>query len=192
MTRSLRTLAVVLSLFWTGGRAWADAVPAKNQALLMFRILAYDRNLASRIDNKTVTIAIVYKAGNAGSEDVSSELVSSISDLAKSTTIVNNAIRVLRIAYADKTFDADLAKAKASTLYVASGLGDNIAAITASSRARKLLSFGGNEDDVAAGVAVGFALVGDKASILVNVPASRAEGADLDSALLRVARIVKR
>ena len=58
-------------------------------------------------------------------------------------------------------------------------------------RERKLLTFTGSADYVVT-LAVGFALYDSKPTILVNIPASRAEGADLDPALLRVAKIIKK
>jgi YfiR/HmsC-like len=42
-----------------------------------------------------------------------------------------------------------------------------------------------------AGAAVGLSLRGDHAEIVVNLPASRAEGASFSSQLLRVARILE-
>ena len=183
-------LIFVVALF--ARTAAADTVPGKNQALLMLRILAYDHNLANRTDNKRVTIVVLYKSGNSDSDDVSNDVTGAIRDISKSTTIANNAISVVRLAYSDKTFDADIARTKAAALYVAPGLGDSLGTITSTTQSRKLLSFTGNQDYVAAGVAVGFSLDDGKPTILVNIPASRSEGADLDVALLRVAKIVKK
>jgi hypothetical protein len=117
--------------------------------------------------------------------------VSVIREVAKSATVSNNAINVVRLAYGDKTFDADVARTKPAALYVAPGLGDAIATISGVTQQRKLLTFTGNADFVVA-LAVGFAIYDGKPTILVNIPASRAEGADLDPALLRVAKIVKK
>jgi hypothetical protein len=175
-----------------GGTARADSVPIKNQALLLLRILAYDHNLGGRTDSNKVTIVIVSKAGNSDSDQVASELASVIRDIAKSTTIANNAIRVARVSFSDKTFDSDLASQKGAALYVAPGLGDSVHAITGATQSRKLLSFGGSEDYVTAGIAVGFVLDDTRPQILVNLPSSRREGADLDVALLKAAKIVKK
>jgi hypothetical protein len=172
--------------------AAADPVPARAQAPLVLRILAYDHNLANRLDGKKVTIAVVYKAGNSESDDAAGELVNLIGQIAKSTTLSNNAINVVRIAYSDKTFDSEVQRAHPAAIYVAPALGNELAAITATTQARKLLSFTGNQEYVAVGVSVGFASEGDHTTILINLPASRNEGADLDVALLRVAKIVKK
>lgn len=191
MVRRVCLLGLLLAVLGAPRLVHADTVPAKNQALLLLRILAYDHNLGSRVDNKTVTIAVVAKGGNSDSEDIANELVSVIRELAKSTTISNNAINVVRLAYSDKTFDADVAKTRAAALYVAPGLGDAIVNIAGVTHERKLLTFTGSADYVVT-LAVGFAMYDSKPNILVNIPASRAEGADLDPALLRVAKIIKK
>ena len=179
-------------VFLLAGRAWAEAVPAKNQALLLLRILAYDHNLGSRSESGKVTIVVAYKPGNADSEDVANGMVTILQDIAKSTTIANNSVTVVRLGCTEKTFDADMSRIKAAAIYVASGLGDNVGTITSTTQSRKVLSFSGVPDYVSSGVAVGFSLDDGKPAILVNLPASRSEGADLDVALLRVAKIVKK
>ena len=191
MQRGWRIFSVLMVLL-LAGRAGADAVPLKNQALLMLRILAYDHNLGSRIDSGHVTIVVTYKTGNTDSEDIANGMVAILQDVAKSTTIANNAITIVRVGYSDKTFDGDLARAKGAALYVAPGLGDSVGAITAVSAKRKLLTFTGVPDYVGAGVSIGFANDGGKPVISVNIPASKNEGADLDVALLRVAKIIKK
>jgi hypothetical protein len=185
-------VAVLMVLAVVAGAARADTVPAKEQALLLLRILAYDHNLANRVDNKTATIVIVAKPGNSDSEDLAGEMVNRIKAIAKTTTLVNNAIQVVQLSYVEKTFESDLARLKAAALYIGPGLGDAVGTITSATQQHKLLSFTGNQDQVGNGVAVGFALDDGHPLILVNLPSSRREGADLDVALLRAARIVKK
>jgi uncharacterized protein DUF4154 len=189
--RGWRTL-VLLALVLGARVAIADSVPTKSQALLLLRILAYDHNLGSRADGKTVTILIVSKAGNSDSDDVANELAGVIREIAKSTTLANNTIQIARLAFNEKTFDADVSRYKAAALYLAPGLGDGVGTIVATTQSRKLLSFTGTSDWVGLGVSVGFALDDGRPEILVNLPASRREGADLDAALLKAAKIVRR
>jgi hypothetical protein len=192
MQHGWRFLVLVIATLQAAHLASADTVPAKAQAPLVLRILAYDHNLANRANGKKVTIAVVYKAANSDSDDAAGELANNIAQIGKTTTLSNNAINVVRIPYSDKTFDADIQRAHASAVYVAPALGNDLGTITATTQSRKLLSFTGNQDYVAAGVSVGFTSDSDRTTILINLPASRNEGADLDVALLRVAKIVKR
>jgi hypothetical protein len=170
----------------------AEPLPPKNQALLLLRILAYDHRLAERVDNKAVTIYVLHKAGAADSDGAATELVNAVREIAKKTKLAGNTIHIVKLAYNDKTFDADVAKQKAAALYVAPNLGESIAAIATVTAKHKLLSFAGNPEYVAAGVSVGFANESGKPVISVNLPQSKIEGADLDVALLRVAKIVKK
>jgi hypothetical protein len=170
-----------------GGRAAADPLPAKNQALLLLRILAYDHNIASRVDNKKVTILVVSKTD---SDSAAADMTSVLKEIGKSTKLSGNAIQVSRVTFDDKTFD--LSKVKAAAIYVAPGLGDNIATITSGSQKNKILSFTGSPELVTSGVSVGFGNDSGKPVIWVNIPAAKREGADLDVALLRVAKIVKK
>jgi hypothetical protein len=183
---------LVLVVVLLARTAAADFVPPKNQALLLLRILAYDHNLGSRTSNKTATIVVVSKPGNADSESVTGDVATAIKDIAKSTTIANNSIQVIRLSYVDKTFDADVARYKPAAIYLGPGLGDGISAITAITQARKMLSFTGTGDYVGSGVSVGFSLDDGHPQILVNLPAAKREGADLDAALLKAAKIVKK
>jgi hypothetical protein len=186
-------LALGLALVMLTSRmAVAEAPPSKNQALLMLRILAYDHKLADRVDGKKVTIYVVHKSGAAESEDPAVDMIKQLRDIAKSTKIAGNAINVIKLAYNKDTFDADIGKVKAAALYVSPSLGDSLAPIIAVTAKRKLLSFTGVVEYVNAGVSVGFSTSDGKPMISVNLPASRNEGADLDVALLRVAKIVKK
>jgi hypothetical protein len=192
MQRGLSLLGLILAIVMFAQPVFADAVPGKNQALLLLRILAYDHNLPNRTDNKKVTIVVLYKSGSSDSDDTANEVTNAIRDIGKSTTIANSSIQVVRLAYSDKTFDGDVARTHAAALYVSPGLGDALGTITSTTQSRKLLSFSGSQDYVSSGVSVGFSLDDGKPTILVNIPASRNEGADLDVALLRMAKIVKK
>jgi hypothetical protein len=168
-----------------GGRAAAEPLPAKNQALLLLRILAYDHNIANRVDNKKVTILVVGKSDSDGAD-----LSNALKEIAKSTKLSGNAIQVSRVTFDEKTFD--LSKMKAAAVSLAPGLSDNVAAITGGSQKSKVLSFTGSPEFVSSGVAVGFGNDSGKPVIWVNLAAAKSEGADLDVALLRVAKLVKK
>jgi hypothetical protein len=187
--------AVILALsvaFLAGGSlAYADGASSKTDALLLLRILAYDHNLPSRIDAKKVTIFVVHRTGG-DSEDAATTMANVVRDIAKSTKIAGNSIIVQKLAYNDKTFDTDLGRTRVAAIWLAPGLADAVSTITASTMRRRLLSFSSTVDYVPAGVAIGLGSERGKPVISVNLPASRREGADLDAALLKAAKIVKK
>jgi hypothetical protein len=58
-------------------------------------------------------------------------------------------------------------------------------------RKRSILSFTSVESLVKSGLSVGLVVRDAKPTILVNLPASKAEGAELDPALLKVSEVLK-
>ncbi|HEY5922672.1 MAG TPA: YfiR family protein [Kofleriaceae bacterium] len=182
----------LLVLVLTGRTAVAEPLPSKNQALLLLRILAYDHKLAERVESKRVTIYVVHKSATAESEDPANEMVGVLREIAKSTKLAGNAIQIVKIAYNKDSIDGDLGKVKGAAVYVAPNLGDSLGPIMAATAKRKLLSFTGVVEYVNAGISVGFSNANGKPVISINLPASKNEGADLDVALLRVAKIVKK
>ena len=179
-------------LVLTSRVAAGEPPPSKNQALLLLRILAYDHKLADRVEGKKVTIYVVHKSGASESENPANEMITTLRAIAKSTKLAGNSIDVIKIAYNKDSFDADVGRVKAAALYVAPNLGDSLGTIIAATSKRKLLSFTGVAEYVNAGISVGFSSADGKPLILVNLRASRSEGADLDVELLRVAKIVKK
>jgi hypothetical protein len=186
-------LAFGVALFVLANRlAVADPLPSKNQALLLLRILAYDHKLGDRVGNKTVLIYVVHKAGAPESEDPANEMIMTLREIAKTTKLAGNAVQVVKVGFNDKTFEADIARYKAAAVYVAPSLGDSLAVISGATRKHKLLTFTGVSEYVNAVLSVGFSNVDGKPVIAINLPASRSEGADLDVALLKVAKIVRK
>jgi hypothetical protein len=72
---------------------------------------------------------------------------------------------------------------------VAPGLG-HAAAIASATRRARVLSVTAARSEVEAGLSVGLLQPASRAAIVVNLSAARREGADLDSALLRVAEVL--
>src|SRR5437868_2515930 len=138
----MRAALLALGIALISGRspAFADGTPSKTDALLLLRILAYDHNLPTRIDNKRVTIFVVHKSGG-DSEAAANAMVNIIRDIAKSTKLAGNAVNIQKLAYNEKTFDADLGRAKVAAVWVAPGLADVVSTITSATAHHKLLSF---------------------------------------------------
>jgi uncharacterized protein DUF4154 len=181
-----------LLLVVTSRVAAAEPLPPKNQALLLLRILAYDHKLADRTENKRITIYVIHNANATESDAPANAMVGVLREISKSTKLAGNSVQVIKLPFNKNSFDADIGKLKAAALYVSPSLGDSLATITAVTAKRKLLSFTGTPEYVNAGVSVGFSNVNGKPVISINLPASRNEGSDLDVALLRVAKIVKK
>ncbi len=166
-------------------------VPADNQALLILRILAFDRKLASRAGG-TVKIVIISRDGSSESESAQAVIGAALESAASKNTVSGLPVHVVHLSFSTAAkFEADLGRSGATAAYVCPGLGDELDAITRATRAHGVLTFTGSEPFVARGVSVGLVRREAKAGILVNLSASRAESADLDSALLRMAEVIR-
>jgi len=83
-----------------------------------------------------------------------------------------------------------LSQERPHVLYVAPLRSVSIEEIVAAARARGIHTWTGIPEYVERGLAVGIGLRGEHPLILVNLTAARAEGADISSQLLSIARVI--
>jgi hypothetical protein len=186
-----RWLVMMLLVMVMGGSARAETLAAPLQASLLLKVLTYDRNLAGRA-GAAVVVAVAYRAGSAESEAAADDVTAAIQDAAKHFSVAGLPVQALKVAYADSAgFEAALKSKHASALYLCPGLGEAVSAITKLTRASFILTFTASEAQVRGGVSIGLLRRETRASLLVNLAASRAEGANLESAFLRVAEIIQ-
>ncbi len=172
-----------------GRRASAAEVRPKARALLMLKVLAYDRNLKKRA-GKRANILIVHRAGHASSESTARDMLLALKAAASRVRVSGLRINATGVAYG-AGFSDHLLKSGAVAVYVCEGLGGKLATISRHTRARKALTFTNQRDFVRRRLGVGIVAKKGRAKLLVNLPASRAEGAKLSSALLRLARVFR-
>ncbi len=166
-------------------------VPAANQAMLVLRILSYDRNVADR-SGKEVTIGVLAKAGSSESETMQASIASALADAASHTTVSGLPVKVVKLTWAGAAkLESDLAGSRASALYVGPELGDAVPPLSRISQKRRILTFSEGDGYVNGGVSIALVRRDNRVAIVVNLPDARAEGADLDSALLRIAEVVR-
>ena len=79
----------------------------------------------------------------------------------------------------------------ADVLYITPMRAVDLGSITKQTRAAARVTLTGVPEYVDAGIAVGVDLQGERPRILINLAAARAEGADFDSRLLKLAKIVE-
>ncbi len=187
---ALAALAVALH----AGLAWAaDAPPPEamaRQAAALTRALAYDANLAGRA-GASVSLAIVYPRDNVASQIEAQQWQAQFANLEK-LRVLGLPFRVLRLPYQGP---ASLLKAIEAegldAIFVCPGLEAEAAAIRKITRQRKVVSMASREDMVRGGLSIGVFLVNDKNTLLVNLPASREEGAQFSAELLSLARVLR-
>jgi hypothetical protein len=89
-----------------------------------------------------------------------------------------------------KDIAAVLSQERPHVLYVAPLRSVSIEKVAAAARAQGIHTWTGIPEYVERGLAVGIGLRGERPLILVNLNAARAEGADISSQLLSIARVI--
>lgn len=177
---------VVLAGAVAGAPPMPVAAPA--QVALLLKVLTADRNLPAR-SPAGLAIGVVYQRAVPASRTAGEQVALEIEREVRSRDGAP-----VRVGLVDVTDPSALAPAVAalrpSVLYVAPLEGFDVGRITSLSRAGKIRTASGVPSYVAAGLAVGFEPAGNGVRILINREASRAEGADFSSRVLKHARQV--
>jgi len=171
--------------------ARAEDAPPRHQALLLLRVLAYDRNLKQRVGASAVVL-VLYKAGDLGSESRRGSIRTAFEEVAREVVVSGLDVRVEELAYRSAAEMEDRVEALRPALaYLDRALEGSLPEITRVTRSHRILSADGSRSMVDGGVALGIVARGGRAVVLVNLPAARQEGADLDAALLSVAEVLR-
>lgn len=192
MTRriALASLALLLVL---AGSATAAADPAiDKQALVLVRVLAYDRHVAKRA-GRQVVIGVVRDDGDPGSRRAASAMAAALRTVSKGLTVAGRPVTVVELAAGELLSDR-LRDLEVTAIYISSGLDSELARITAAARSRPCLTFSDRPSYLRHGLAVVLGTDEQKRRITIQIDlaAATAQGAKLAAELLRVAEIVKR
>jgi hypothetical protein len=183
-------ITLVSGVFLGPSSARAQDVPPQVQAVLVVKAVAYDQSLKSRTQG-AVNVVVLSRPGHAASEAASSGVANALAELAKKSDVGGMPLRVSSMPYTTAAaLDAAVQAGKTTVLFVGPGMEDGVGAISAVARKRSVLTACGSEAYVRAGLSMGIVLKNDKPSILVNLPATRAEGVSLDANLLRIAQVI--
>ncbi|MCM2333941.1 MAG: YfiR family protein [Anaeromyxobacteraceae bacterium] len=186
-----RLLAALLLSLTVASAAGAGDVSPRQRALLLLRVLVYDRALPRRAGGE-VRVAVVYRPSADDAERAA--VVAAIEELAASVKVAGLPVRGLALPYEGSGhLAAELARFRPVALYACRGLGESASEVAAEARRVGALAVTGDRRLVGEG---GFALAlvdrGDRAGLVLDPEAAAAAGVDFDSALLSVAEIVRR
>jgi hypothetical protein len=159
------------------------------RALVMLRVLAYDRQLSQRVGDE-VRVVVAYTADDAGL----AEGARWTGAFAKASKIKVNGHPVVVVAHrVDSTDGLSRALDGSAALLVCDGLTRALSVNTIAklTRGRRVLSISTREAEVAAGLTVAIVPGKQRDEIVVNLASARAEGVKFDAGLLQLAREVK-
>ena len=183
---TLLTLALVLGI---GMQAHVEPMPLpiKDQMPLFLKILSYDKNLPDRGDE--IVIGVVYQERYRSSLLAKDELVAVMKQF---RAVSGRPVHLVPLAIDEKVSLADvLDEPRINVFYVSPLRAYDIEQITTVSRDQEIVTLTGVPSYLEAGLSVSLDVKGGKPQILINLPASEAEGADFHSQLLKVARVIR-
>ena len=187
--------AIVMLVLLLAGRAAAEpsvaeAKDAARQVLIALRVLAYDKTLVERHRGEVVTVAVVAAATDASRAE-RARWQAGFALLPK-VRVGGRAVRVVAIDYGSRrAFEAALARHAPAAVIVAAGREASIDDVRDVARARKVLTIARSEAAVRAGLAVAIVPGRERDEILINIEASRQEGARFGAGLLQLAKLVE-
>ncbi len=185
-------LAALAALRPGVGSAQEVAVPVAVQMPIMVKILSFDRKLSARAGGRLVIGVLFqgrYRASAHVAEDVCRSLdAMPVGALGSLQTLERSCVAI----DLDDTpaLDAALKRLGVQVLYVSPLRAFPLDAVFAASRAARITTLTGVTRYVETGLAIGVDMKGDRPEIVINLAASRAEGADLTAHLLKLARVV--
>jgi hypothetical protein len=172
--------AVFLTVFLALPAAAVEpAVPPQVQAAIIAKLWQFDRNF---VPHGPLTLAVLYQAKFRIS-------FVAAHDLCHEFEAARLPVRCVFIDVVDDATPIPLQGIDAA--YIAPLRAINVEALVGLFRSKHIRTVTAVDEYILTGAAVGLALRGDHAEIVVNLPASRAEGSDFSSQLLRLARIVE-
>jgi hypothetical protein len=165
------------------------AVPVAVQVPILVKILNFDRNLAGRAAGRLV-VGVLFQSRYRTSANVADEVCLALRVLPAGAL---GAIELSCVAIdldATSALDSALKRNRVQVLYVSPLRAVPLADVTAVSRSAGITTLTGVPRYVETGLAIGLDMKGERPEILINLAASRAEGADLTAHLLKLARLV--
>lgn len=169
-------------------RAQDMDVPVDLQMSVFLKVISFDRQLHVRAPTEVV-IGIAFQGGNRASSIARDEARRSIA--AARDGVDGLPIRVESIDLDVERLGEALRRRALTHLYVTPLRAADIGAIAAATRAARVTTLTGVPRYVARGLAIGVELRAERPRILVNLEASRLEGAELAAELLKLATIVR-
>jgi len=183
----------VLTLLLAGGSAQAQkmAAPAEIQVPLLFKILTFDRRLATRPPGDVMVIAVVFQTGYRASLVARNQIVDALKAM-EDSTISGHPVRWVAVEWIDEEqVRLALIRERTDVVYVTPLRGVELHPLVRTARAAGMTTFTGVPLYVEQGVALSIGIVRERPQIIVNLAATRAEGSDFTSQLLRLCKVIE-
>jgi hypothetical protein len=156
-------------------------VPSAVQVPLLLKILTFDRHLAAAAE--PLVVGVVFQRRNRASAAIGDEV----------RVLLTASARPIRVIVIDLDETRDLRgmllRESVRVVYIAPLQAVSISTLTDATRGEGVVSITGVPRYVEQGLAVGIDMSDSRPRIVINLAASRAEGADFSAELLKLARL---
>jgi len=189
--RTCLVLGVLLVLLRGGSaRAQEMAAPAEVQIPLLFKILTFDRRLGTRPPGQVIVIAVVFQTGFRSSLVARNQIVDALKAMHDST-IAGHPVRWVAVEWKDdEQLRLALLRERTDVVYLTPVRGVELDPVTSTARAGGMTTFTGVPGYVEQGLGLSVGIVRERPQIIVNLSATRAEGSDFSSQLLRLCKVI--
>jgi hypothetical protein len=168
----------------------SDETASARRALIVLRILAYDKELGARAPGDELVVFVV--AGPNPASRIERERWQAGFALLPKVKAGGRPVRALPVDYRDAAaFDALVALHHPAAMIVTEGLGFAASALQRVARARHVVAVSTRESEVRGGFAIGLVAGDSRDEIVINLEAAREQGARFGAGLLQLARIVE-
>ncbi len=170
-----------------------EQLPCNLEVSIIAKMLSYDQNLESRAnENNTIHWAIVYQPDIPASKQQAEEMSRVIQHIGAQRMVIGKQIVPHKVPFRNiSEFRKAAEKNHIGIAYICTGLGLHIEDITQFSREKKVLTIGATATYVQNGVALGVFKQRNKPEMFVNLKASRSEGANFSTNLLKLATVLR-
>lgn len=185
-------LVFLLSVFWQEPAYGGDEqfVPVNVQIPLILKIMTFDRHFNANPGNRVI-IGIIYQSNVRSSVNIKDEFVREITRSAAKDIRGTPVTCVPLDISGEMSLAESVRQEHVRLLYVTPLRSVSLQSILAVSRVYQIPTLSAVGEYVESGLSVGLVANGPRAQILINLPASREEGIEFSSQLLKLARVIQ-
>ncbi len=177
-------------LFLALWMAHAGEIRPDQQALLLLKVVSYDRERSRAPGEPSFRIGVVYDEGHPASVRAAERMMEAITHLGAKVRLDGAEVEAVLLPAAE--LEEGLERDQPDVLYVAASSEGPLGRILATARAYRLTTFTGSDELYERGVGVGLLARGGRARLAIDLARVREEGADFSSSLLKVADVRRR
>jgi hypothetical protein len=179
--------AVAVAVLSATSAARAEPLEPRPAALLVLRVLAFDRALARRASGAAL-VAVASRAGDAAGEARRDALVEALREVGRDFRARGLAVEARAVTWGEAP---ERSLSRAVAVVVVGRLGEEAEAIARTTRAKQVLSVGEDRGAVDRGLAVALFARGTRAVIAASLVAAREEGVAFEPSFLRQAELIE-